>query len=97
MPSAGSGKVHVGQQAYIQLEGFPSDEFGKLIGTVRSMSPMPHEGSYRVVVELPEGLRTSFHRTLKYHPEMKGSVEVVARERSVLGRIFDKVRGAVGR
>ncbi len=97
VPSAGSGKVHLGQQAYIQLEGFPSDEFGKLIGTVRSMTSMPHEGSYRVVIDLPEGLRTSFHRTLKYHPEMKGSVEVVARERSVLGRIFDKVRGAVER
>lgn len=95
VPSAGSGKVRIGQEAYVQLEGFPSDEFGKLIGTVSAMSAMPHEGSYRVVIDLPEGLRTSFHRTLAYHPEMKGAAEVVARERSVLGRIFDRVRGAV--
>ncbi len=95
MPSAGSGKVRVGQQAYIQLEGFPSDEFGKLVGTVRSISAMPHEGNYRVVIDLPDGLLTSYQRTLAYKPETKGSVGVVARERSVLGRIFDKVRGKV--
>jgi multidrug efflux pump subunit AcrA (membrane-fusion protein) len=95
VPADGSGKVHVGQSAYVQLAGFPSEEYGKLVGMVVSISPVPHEDSYRVLVDLPQGLRTSYQQKLTFGPEMKGSVEIVARERSVLGRIFDKVRGAL--
>lgn len=48
-------------------------------------------------MQLPQGLRTSYQRTVSFNPEMKGEAEIVARKRSVLGRIFDKVRGAVER
>ncbi len=58
---------------------------------------MPHEGSYRAVIQLPHGCHTSYQRTVAFSPEMKGEVEIVARKRSVLGRIFDQVRGAVER
>jgi multidrug efflux pump subunit AcrA (membrane-fusion protein) len=102
VPGTGAGKVQVGQLVYVRLDGFPANEFGQLIGTVRSMASMANmragtigaEG-YRVVVDLPQGLMSSFRRKLTYSPEMNVQVEVVAKERSVLGRIFDRLRGAV--
>lgn len=95
VPSIGAGKVKTGQQAYVSLDNYPREEFGRLIGTVRSMAVMPNAEGYRAVIELPNELLSSFHRPLAYRPEMKGQVEIVARHRSILGRIFDKLRGAV--
>ncbi len=97
LPSLGFAKVQEGQAAYVRLEGYPSDEFGRLVGEVRSVALLPGTEGYRVQVDLPDGLTTSFHRTLPFRPEMKGQVEVVTRDRSVLGRIFDKLRGSVDR
>lgn len=97
LPSHGFAKVREGQAAYVRLEGYPSDEFGRLVGVVRSVALLPGVEGYRVVVGLPDGLTTSFHRTLPFRPEIKGQVEVVTRDRSVLGRVFDKLRGAVDR
>jgi hypothetical protein len=49
------------------------------------------------MVELPQGLTTSFNHTLAFRPEMKGQVEVVTRDRSLLGRMVDRLRGAMDR
>lgn len=73
------------------------EEFGRLVGAVRSVALLPGAEGYRVQIDLPDGLTTSFHRTLPFKPEMKGQVEVVTKDRSVLGRIFDKLRGAADR
>lgn len=97
LPSGGSAKVKAGQAAYVRLEGFPAEEFGRLIGTVRVVALLPGDEGYRVQVDLPQGLTTSFHRTLPFRPEMMGTVEVVTRDRSVLGRIFDRLRGTMDR
>jgi len=97
LPSLGSAKVREGQAAYIRLEGYPSDEFGRLVGEVRSVALLPGAEGYRVVIDLPDALTTSFHRTLPFKPEMKAQVEVVTRDRSVLGRVFDRLRGAADR
>jgi HlyD family secretion protein len=93
----GAGKVKVGQQAYVRLDAFPSDEYGQLIGTIESVASMANAEGYRVVIDLPHGLTTSFHRVLPFRPEMKGRVQVVARERSLLGRVFDRLRGMADR
>jgi hypothetical protein len=95
IPSDGAGKVKVGQAAYVQLNGYPASEYGQLVGRVRSIATMGRGNNYRLVIELPQGLRTSFHRTVPYSPEMQGRVEVLARDRSVFGRIVDRMRGAL--
>lgn len=95
IPSDGAGKVKVGQAAYVQLNGYPASEYGQLVGRVRSIATMGRGNNYRLVIELPQGLCTSFHRSVPYSPEMQGRVEVVARDRSVFGRIVDRLRGAL--
>lgn len=97
LPSLGAAKVNVGMTAYIRLDGYPSDEFGRLVGRVTNVALIPGEDGYRIQVELPDGLTTSYHRTLEFRPEMKGQVDVVARDRSILGRILDRLRGTMDR
>lgn len=97
LPSMGSGKVKVGQTVYVELDGFPRAEYGRLIGKVSSLGSTPGEKGYSVLVELPDGLVTSFHRTLDFKPEMAVKVDVVTHDRSALGRVFATLRGAVDR
>lgn len=97
LPAQGAAKVKTGMAANIRLDGYPSDEFGRLLGRVERIALIPGEEGYRVQIELPEGLTTSFHRTLDFRPEMMGQVDVVTRDRSVLGRIVDRLRGAMDR
>jgi HlyD family secretion protein len=97
LPALGAAKVNVGMTAYIRLDGYPSDEFGRVVGRVTNVALIPGEDGYRVQIELPDGLTTSFHRTLDFRPEMKGLVDVVTRDRSILGRIVDRLRGTMDR
>jgi multidrug efflux pump subunit AcrA (membrane-fusion protein) len=96
-PVRGAAKVREGQAAYMRLDGYPADEFGRLIGTVEHVALIPGEEGYRLRIALPQGLKTSFHRTLAFKPEMNGQVDVVTRDRSILGRIVDRLRGAMDR
>jgi HlyD family secretion protein len=97
LPALGAAKVNVGMTAYIRLDGYPSDEFGRLVGRVTNVALIPGEDGYRIQVELPDGLTTSYHHTLDFRPEMKGQVDVLARDRSILGRIVDRLRGSMDR
>lgn len=97
LPPFGSGKVKVGQVVHVEPEGFPRTEYGRLVGTVARLAPMPGANGYRVVIELPQGLKTSFHRLLPFKPEMPVRVEVVTQDRSALGRVFATLRGITDR
>jgi len=94
LPVAGAGQVAVGQRAYISLEAYPALRHGKLAGIVQSISNIPTEGVYRCVVELPQGMRSTFSQELAYKPESKVGVELLTRDRSLLGRLFDRMRAA---
>lgn len=97
LPAQGSGKVKIGQPVHVEAEGFPRTEYGRLTGRVAVLAPMPSANGYRVVIELPRGLNTSFHRILPFKPEMPVRVEVVTQDRSALGRVFATIRGIADR
>ena len=60
-PAANSGKIKKGQKVQIKLLNYPSDEFGELNGTVKSISLIPdEEGNYLINVELPQDLKTTY-------------------------------------
>jgi len=97
LPTSGSGKVKVGQTVYVELEGFPKAEYGRLIGRVTTLGTVANEKGYRAEVALPAGLSTTFLRQLPFRPEMAVRVEVVTNDRSALGRIFSTLRGVAYR
>lgn len=94
MPIQSSGKVKLGQEVNIRLDNYPSEEFGFLIGTVYKISEVPsaelieHELAYTVIVSLPQGLVTSYDRTLSFKQFLSGEMEIITENRRVIERIF---------
>lgn len=88
LPSAGAGKVEVGQRVNIKVDGYPYMEFGMLLGTISRVSVAPSEGEYSLVVSLPEGLTTSYKRKLELRGELTGSAEITTEDLSLLERLL---------
>ena len=91
LPMESIGKVRVGQRAIIRLPAFPEQEFGFVEGCVSSVSPVPDaDGNYILEITLPDGMETTYGKTLPLIKEIKGNVSVVTQERSLLENLLDK-------
>lgn len=97
MPSDGAGKVKIGQEVFIKLHAFPYQEFGKLSGRVKSISLIPTESLYLVIVELPKGLISDSGMVLSFGRNMEGEAEIVTEKRKLISKIFDKISKAFDR
>lgn len=89
LPVEGSGKVEVGQRAIIQLDAYPHQEFGSLLGTVETISPIEENGYYAVQFSLQRGLVTQKGRQIGSHTHLRGKASILTSERSLLSRIFE--------
>ena len=92
LPSQNSGKVKAGQMVNIKLDDYPYTEYGILTGKVNNISLVPNNNSYAIDVELPNGLSTSYNKTLTYKNEMAGTGEIITENRSLLDRLFNKFK-----
>ncbi len=88
----GYGKVKVGQEVKIDLDNYPSNEFGRLNGEVESIALLPNEDSYLIKIRLIEGLISSYNQKLVYTPEMLGKADVITEDLRILERIFNQFR-----
>jgi HlyD family secretion protein len=88
LPVQRSGKVKEGQRVIIRFANFPDQEFGIVNGTVRSISLVPSENSYQVEIALPDGLTTSYRKTLPASHEMTASAEIVTEDLRLIERFF---------
>lgn len=102
LESSGSGKIAEGQSVNIILDNFSKKEFGMLKGTVASIADVSStitsstgsQSVYKVYVNLPNGLTTTAKKKLSFRYGMQGSAEVITKDISILGRIFDTIRAA---
>jgi HlyD family secretion protein len=92
---AGSGKVEIGQTVNIKLDGFPFYEYGIVKGEVETMSAVPREGYYDILIGLPNGLITSSKKDLRFQQQTEGVAEIVTKDRRLIERIFEKLIAAV--
>jgi hypothetical protein len=92
LPPFGSGKVKIGQRVNIRLENYPSEEFGFLIGKVKSISSLPANGSLILYATLPQGLKTSYNKKLEFKQEMRGQTEIITEDLRLLERVFNQFR-----
>jgi HlyD family secretion protein len=88
LPVRRSGKVKEGQRVIIRFANFPDQEFGTVNGIVRSVSLVPAENSYQVEIALPDGLTTSYRKTLPASLEMTASAEIVTEDLRLIERFF---------
>lgn len=88
----GYGKLKIGQEVKMQLDNYPSVEYGQITGRVKSISSVPNEDKYLVSVTLNNGLMTTYNKKLSYSPEMTGQADIITKDLRIIERIFNQLR-----
>ncbi|RYE44182.1 MAG: HlyD family efflux transporter periplasmic adaptor subunit [Sphingobacteriales bacterium] len=103
LPAIGVGKVKPGQEVIVKLDDFPYQEYGSITGRIETISlatntEKTEQGSvetYLVGVKFPKGLTTNYGRKLNFRQESKGLVEIIAKDRRLIERLFDNLTYAI--
>ncbi len=98
VPSQNTGKIRQNQKVLIKLDNYPFQEYGMLEGRVQSMSTIADkEGNYFIEVAMPNGLQTSYGRSIKFDKELTGSADIITDEMRLIERVFYQFRKLVQR
>jgi multidrug efflux pump subunit AcrA (membrane-fusion protein) len=97
LPAASAGKVTLGAQARIRLDAFPYREFGALPAQVSDIAlaganDPQNNINYRLQLELPRQMTSTYNRILAFRQDMSGVARIITAERSLLERLFDRMR-----
>lgn len=88
-PAQNSGKIKVGQAVNIRLANFPDKEFGILKGKIKAISLIPDkDGNLLIDVILPNGLLSTYKKTIPFQQEMTGNADIITEDLRLLERIF---------
>jgi multidrug efflux pump subunit AcrA (membrane-fusion protein) len=91
-----SGKIKEGQQVNISLSNFPDKEFGILTGEIKEISLLVNkEGFLLIDVSLPNGLESSYKKTIPFQQEMAGNAKIITDDLRLSDRIFAQLRSQV--
>ncbi len=82
--------ISMGHQYDILIDGYNRNIHGVVFGRVTRITHLP-TGEQRIDLELLNGLTTSLNHTIKYSPEMSGTVEIASKETSVAGAILKRM------
>jgi hypothetical protein len=84
------GRISIGQKVLIDINGYPSEEFGYVQGEIKSITPIIYNHKYLVEVVFDKNtLLTTFKKTIDYNNELSGQARIVLDERTLLSRIFN--------
>ncbi len=94
--AAGIGKINIGDEAMIKVEGFPYKEFGIIAGAVETISLLPvgvveNEQQYELTIALPRGdIITTHGNIIPFNPQTAVLLDVITEDKSILQRIFEQ-------
>ena len=91
LPMQNSGKVAIGQEVNVHLDGYPFYEYGALKGQVLSISLVPEDQQYILLVELPQDLETTYGEKLPFRQQMTGQAEIITTSKRFIVRLMEKV------
>ena len=93
LPINGAGKVKIGQRVNVHINNFPDQEFGYLIGKIKSISNILNKDGYYVVeIEFPNGLVTSYGNSLPTTQQMMGTADIITADLRLIERFFMPVK-----
>jgi len=92
LPVRGSGKVKTDLKVNIKFDNYPYMEYGFVRGQVSNISLVPEDNFYMVEVSFPDGLVTTYGRTLDLQNQIKGDAEIITEELRFLQRIFNPLK-----
>ncbi|WP_028523900.1 HlyD family secretion protein [Runella limosa] len=82
------GKVKQGQEVIIKLPSYPFQEFGTVLGQVKSISELPQDSTYLLKISFPKGLATSSKRKIPFRNGMMATGEIVTDDLRLIERLF---------
>ena len=91
IPFTGAGKVKEGQRVILKLNDYPYREFGILEGVLISFSAVAAENYYLGKVKIHKNKISSYGISIKVKENMSGNSEIITNNRSLLGRLFEKI------
>ena len=97
LPITGSGKVKTGQRVNIKLESFPFQQFGMLEGQVATISALPADKKYLVLLNLPDPLITNQKVNIEFKQELEGTTEIVTEDLRLLHRFLFHLKSLLER
>lgn len=98
VPLQNSGKIQDNQKVLIKLDNFPYQEYGMLEGRIQSMSTITDkDGNYFIEVAMPNGLKTSYGKEIRFDKELTGSADIITDEMRLIERVFYQFRKLVQR
>ena len=96
IPSSGLGKVEIGQQVNVKLNGFPYMEYGLLKGRLISISSVPEtinqtEIGYIGEVAFPQGMVSSYKNKFRFIQQMDGTAEIITKDTRLIERFVQPI------
>jgi hypothetical protein len=85
--------IEPGQAAQIKLISSSFYDYGVLKGTVTEKSSVSHQGKFKIIILLPEGLLTTHHRAIAYYENMSGTAEIIVENSRLINRMFNSFSG----
>jgi multidrug resistance efflux pump len=95
LPVSGSGKVEIGQRVNIKLDNYPYQEYGMVLGEIKTKSVVPNNNSYTLTLTLPNGLKSSYNKDLTFDREMQGNAEIITKDLRIIERVFNQFRSLI--
>ncbi len=95
LPLSGAGKVKPNQKVLIRLSDFPYMEYGLVEGVVATVSPVPDDKSWVLLIKMPNGLHTNYHKTLGFKSGMTGQAEIITEDIRLLERFFNPIKALI--
>lgn len=91
LPQKSSGNLKIGQKATLDIQDYPSNQYGVLIGEVEDISILPQGNNYLVKLKLPKDLKTTYNKTLPFKQNLEANVSIQTKEYSLLERLFQNI------
>jgi len=98
VPQQNLGKVRAGQRVLIKFDSYPFQEYGTVAGRIAYLSEIPSKQDvFLAKVDLPDGLRTNYGKSIAYKSGIKASAEIITTDQRLLERLFYNFRRALSR
>ena len=95
LPLKAAGTLQVGQNAILELESYPSTQYGVVQAKVADFSAIPNEDSYLVGLTLPAPFITTYKKEIPQNQNLTANVTIQTKEYSLLERLFQNVMDVV--
>jgi len=88
-----SGKIKLGQKAFVELEAYPKSEYGSLDAEVVEIGELLSNEEYQIKVRLPKQLLSSNSIELPYKAEMVGKLIIICESKTLMERLLGRLVG----